>query len=166
MLVNGSLLNSTPLDGSGGGAPPVIAPNDSSVFSFVIESALVDTGAELGKNFLLTKTGEFDFTGGQLQMSRGAVAIAQSLSLRLQAVLLEWFLDTSIGIPMFEEILGVKNPDLVAIRAIYLETIQATPGVTSLLSFSMTLSSTRNLSINFAVGTDFGQLVVTGAQAI
>jgi hypothetical protein len=125
-------------------------------------TARQQSGLTVAKNFLLTSAGELDFSGGRLNMAYGAEAVAQSLSLRLQAVEGDWFLDTTLGLPLFTEIIGAKNPDLVAIRALYREVILGTPGILELLAFTMAVDTSRALTLAFSTSTDFGELVATG----
>jgi hypothetical protein len=63
-------------------------------------------------------------TNGDLLISLGklipetdpVVSAAIKLKHRLRLVLGEWFLDTRVGVPYFDAVYGVKNPDLELIR--------------------------------------------------
>lgn len=90
------------------------------------------------------------------------VAIAQDIVQRLKTFFGEWFLDNSIGVPYFQQIL-VKNPDFGKIDALLQDTILATPGVIQLNSFQSTLSATlRQLQVTFSAQTTQGQVDYTG----
>jgi hypothetical protein len=85
-------------------------------------------------------------------------ALAQHLRVRLWFFFSEWFLDTSVGIRYFEDVL-LKNPDIPRIETLFKKEILETPGVNRLLEFSLTYGADeRALSIEFKVDTDFGPL--------
>lgn len=82
--------------------------------------------------------------------------IVQKLKIKLQFFLGEWFLDTSIGIPFFEEIL-IKNPNLPDIENLLKAAIIEVDGVNEILEFESNFSkSTRSLDTTFKVNTDYG----------
>lgn len=111
-------------------------------------------------------TGDLDLTNDELSIVDGVDAIAQHLKLRFQFAKGEWFLDQRIGVPYFESIL-LKNPDLVAVRAIFRQVITETPGIDSILDFDMTIgTSTRTLSLTFTVLTDTGEELVFDQEFI
>jgi len=79
----------------------------------------------------------------------------------------EWFLDPTAGVPWYQSILGVKNSD-ANVSAILQRVITTTPGVQSLLSFSLNRSG-RTISPKFAcqladgttlTSADFGPMVI------
>lgn len=94
--------------------------------------------------------GDIDISSGDMVYLTGNEAIAQHVLVRLRFFSGEWFLDTRIGIPYFQQIL-VKNPDDAAVRAIFIEAIVTTPGIDSLDSFEMDYDGpTRALRVTFA----------------
>jgi hypothetical protein len=103
---------------------------------------------------------DIDLSSIGLELVDGTDAIAQHLLIRLRFVQGEYFLDTRRGIPYFEDIL-IKNPDLLAIRAIFREAIRETPGVISITRFDMFVNTaTRRLR------TDFTVLVTTQTEPL
>ncbi len=87
------------------------------------------------RDLLLDDTNDLVIENGDFVFARGLDAIAQSCRIALQMFEGEWFLDQSVGIPYWQEILGFK-PDF-AIRA-------ATVAFTSeLLSVSGVIAVTR-----------------------
>lgn len=78
--------------------------------------------------------------------------IPQHIKQRLLTILGEWFLDLSIGLPWFDEILG-KHQDLSQVEALIKTCITETPGVSELVSFSVEGSETqeRTANIQFSV---------------
>lgn len=107
-------------------------------------------------------TGDLVVTDGDLVFVSGVDSILQDIRLALGFFLGEWFLDETEGIPYFQKILGVKNPDLLAIREIYRQRLLAVPGVLDVLSCVVTPAAARTLKINWKVSTDLGEL--TGVQ--
>lgn len=104
-------------------------------------------------------TGDLDLSGGQLHLTEGVEAIAQSIRARLLFFLGEWFLDPTAGIKYFGSVL-VKNPQIPVIQSIFRAEILKTPGVASLESLVLTYNSTaRSLSVAFRVIDDTGELI-------
>lgn len=85
-------------------------------------------------------------------------AIEQHLRQRLQFFRGEYKHDLSRGIPYHDEFFK-KNPNPIVMDYILKDVILTTPGIVELLSFTMDLdNSTRLLSIDFKVDTDYGTL--------
>ena len=92
---------------------------------------------------------DIDITSGDMVLIDGNEAITQHVLIRLRFFAEEWFLDSRVGMPYFQQIL-IKNPDTKAIRAIFIQAITTTPGIDSLDSFDMDFDGpTRRLSIDF-----------------
>lgn len=91
---------------------------------------------------------------GQLELVRAQEEIAQHVSQRLRTFFSEWFLDTSLGIPYFDEVFE-KGQDLEKIDALFIAAILETPGVVRLLDFSLDVpdAGERRLSISFKAQT-------------
>lgn len=82
--------------------------------------------------------------------------LRQSLSIRLQFVLNEWFLDSAVGIPYFQEIFD-KRTGLKRIEDIIKAEINKTPGIVEILEFRSAVNNvTRLLTINFKASTIYG----------
>lgn len=108
-------------------------------------------------DILLDAFGDLDLSTGDLQLVTGVDAIVQDLRSALRFVRGEWFLDQRIGVPYFKRedfettILGVKNPNLAAIRGLYSRTILAVPGVLRLDSLAVLFDrAVRTLTVNFS----------------
>jgi hypothetical protein len=103
---------------------------------------------------------------GDLIIVDGIDAIRQHLKIRLQFFRGEWFLDTRLGIPYFEEVLR-KAPDLNVVQSLLRETITTTPGVIRLTEFTLDYEGvTRALSLDFRALTTEGPLRFTEAFVI
>jgi len=104
-------------------------------------------------------TGDLQILNGDLSLTSGIDGIAQNIRIRLNFFLGEWFLDTSQGMPYFQNVL-VKQPNSQAIRAIFRKAILTTPGVLSVTNLELDLdNSLRKLSVSFQAETTDGTLV-------
>lgn len=108
-------------------------------------------------------TGDLMVTAGELTLT-GAPnattvdAVEQKLRIRLSLLLGEYLLDTSVGIPYTQTILGVKGNQAIA-EGIFRQAITTCPGVASLLSFSLTVGANRQASLSFSVKAITGDVV-------
>jgi len=101
-------------------------------------------------------TNDLEFTNFDLSFVEEVDYVVQKLKIRLQFFLGEWFLDTSVGTPYFQEIF-IKNPDVAAIESIFRAIILETNEVNELLSFVSDYdNSLRKFSLVFSVNTTFG----------
>lgn len=99
-------------------------------------------------------TGELAIENNSFVLVEGPEEIEQLLTQRLNTFLGEWFLDKSIGIPYFQEILK-KNPNPSDIEAIFVDKITKTTGLKELNSLEILIdSSIREMRINFNAKID------------
>jgi len=108
----------------------------------------------------LDTTGDLALTAelDDLVLVDGADAIAQDVSTRLKAFQGEWFLDTRVGMPYFQKILGQK-PRLSVLQSIFRDAVLSTPGVNSINDLVLDyVGETRVLSISFRCDTVEGPL--------
>lgn len=89
---------------------------------------------------------------GNAPLYRG---LDQRIDCVLRTFLGEWWLDQTIGVPYFEELLK-KNPDLAVVRQAFAAVILSVPGVKKILKLETKFSrSTRTFRVDFEVkGTD------------
>jgi len=86
----------------------------------------------------------------------GLDAIEQNIGQRLKTFLGEYFLDTRIGIPYFQEIFKKKYDPIIVDTAFKRELIN-TNGVLELLEFSLTINNTiRQLNLSTRILTSSG----------
>lgn len=85
-------------------------------------------------------------------------ALAQAISIRLKTLSGEWFIDSSIGIPYFSEILGQKRSALF-IRQTILPHIEAISGVKEVTNFQVEEKADRKVSITFTAVLNDGSLI-------
>lgn len=123
--------------GSGSGSGSSDAPGSSDNASLELEIAELALDPVTGDLLIPVK------------IIRGAEAVAQRVRVRFQFFLGEWFLDTRLGVPYYEQIL-VKNPDTLLIGFIFKRVLLTTPGVKSVSTFNATLDRlTRTLFVDF-----------------
>lgn len=101
---------------------------------------------------------DLDLVAGQLVIVEGQEEIKQHLEQRLRTFLNEWFLDLSIGLPYFEEVLK-KQVNTNAIDSIFIDEIVQCPGVIRLLDFNLDLDKeTRQLNVTGEIETIEGSV--------
>lgn len=99
-----------------------------------------------------------DYTFGQSQANfliNSPAAVAQSVTTRLKLWLGEWFLDTTVGTPWLQQVLGKNTQSLydTAIRTVVLQTV----GVLSIEEYTSTLDSqNRSLAVSMTINTIYG----------
>jgi hypothetical protein len=86
-------------------------------------------------------------------------AVAQIIAQRLKLFQGEWFANTSLGVPWFQNILG-QSTTTQAVSLIIREQILAVPYVTGITQFNCTYSATRSFSFSATVSTLFGDVSV------
>ncbi len=109
-------------------------------------------------------THDMAYSGYDCSIVSGLDQVRQNVKIRLLLIRGEWFLNSQLGLPLFEQIL-VKNPDLSAIDVMIKATILETPKVREILSYSSSLNrGTRKLSISFTALTDYGEVTLTNME--
>ncbi|WMD20911.1 hypothetical protein RAS12_00640 [Achromobacter seleniivolatilans] len=95
---------------------------------------------------------------GRTTFVDGADRIAQQIKVTLLAFMGEWFLDTTFGVPYFDDIL-VKSPDRASIEAILRARIRAVPGVERVRRLDLEIErQLRVLRVSFDADTTAGRL--------
>lgn len=93
-----------------------------------------------------------------LNMASGIDHTAMKIRQRLRTFQGEWWLNPSLGIPYYKNILGQVSPDLEVIRGIFINSISAVPGVASVTSLSLSFdNSTRTIAVTFSAIHDSGE---------
>jgi hypothetical protein len=86
--------------------------------------------------------------------------VAQSIYTTLRMFQGEWFLDTTLGTPWFQSILGVKTP-IGIVQQILKNIIVTRPGVQSLNSFSLTPTGGRSYTLSFTASLVNGKVLAS-----
>lgn len=104
-------------------------------------------------------TKDLEIVDGDVPLITGQQAVQQFLNSRLKMFLGEWFLDETKGIPYLDKIL-VKNPNPIAVDAIFKTEILNSPGVMELLSYKSEINFTlRKAKISFVARSQDGGLI-------
>jgi len=97
----------------------------------------------------LDEDGDILIEDDDLVLVEGVDAIAQDVEVRLTFFQSEWFLDTRLGVPWFQKILGQK-PRLDVVKSIIRKAIMTTPGMQGISDFVAEYDGrTRLLSVSF-----------------
>lgn len=97
----------------------------------------------------LNDSGDIDLVNNAMYLNSGGEAIRQHLQTHLGTFQGEWFLDTSVGIPWYQDIL-VKNPHFSLVQQIIKDAIFDTPGVIELRSLSIDFNKElREATVDF-----------------
>lgn len=90
-------------------------------------------------------------------------AVAQHIKQRLLTLLGEWFLDQSVGLPLFDNILG-KHRNMDIVEALYRDCIMGTPMVKTLTHFELTVpdGNSRTSRLDFTVSLSDGSALTVG----
>ena len=102
---------------------------------------------------------DLDLSNYGLQLVSDLDYIQQKLAITLRLFRNEWFLNIDAGIDYYTDILK-KDIDGARIEAVLKSAILAVPGVLALTSFDMNLSTSRQLTVDFSVSTDLGELTI------
>jgi hypothetical protein len=98
----------------------------------------------------MTQVMTADPTTGILAFADSKDYVLQKIKSRLKFMLGEWFYDTTLGVPWFEQVL-IKNPNLQLIQHLISNVIAAVPGITSVTTVEIAFEpSTRTLAIAYA----------------
>ena len=107
---------------------------------------------------------DLDVTNNEVTLTDGQGAIAQHMQARFRTFLGEWFLDETIGVPYYQEIL-VKQPNFPLVQSVLKATATETVGITELTKFEFDFTGVdRELQLEIAAMSeegpiDFSQIV-------
>ena len=77
----------------------------------------------------------------------------------------EWFLDVTQGVPYIGTVLGVKNPNVAAIRAMFRSIILQAPGIVAVQELRVDYDPrARTLAYSFVAVDNTGAIVKGGNQ--
>ena len=96
--------------------------------------------------------------GNSIATVKDGEEVVQQVRSRLLFYLEEWFLDTTVGLPYFQEFFK-KPADLAGIESRIKAEIIQTDGILNLLSFEYNFDrGTRKLTVNFEAETIYGDV--------
>jgi len=109
-------------------------------------------------------TGDLLIVNNSLSLTTGLEAIRQHMQCRFRLFLGEWFLDESLGVPYYQDIL-VKKPSFNVVQEVLKNTALETVGVIELTQFNFEYdANAREANLDFRCLTeegfiDFSQIV-------
>ena len=103
-------------------------------------------------------TNDISIKGGKIALANGNAETVQRVKMRLQWLVGEWFLDTTKGLPWFQEILGDKNTNnaVMLIR----DQITSTSGVDRVSTINVRFDAQKRELAIYAVAVIGGQSTV------
>ena len=110
--------------------------------------------------------GDLEIVNNSLVLTTGLDAIKQHITVKFRLFLGEWFLDTGVGVPWYEEIL-VKRASFAVVQERLKAVILETSGILELIEFQFDFNAvTRHATLKFRARTvegniNFSQLVET-----
>lgn len=91
--------------------------------------------------------GDLKITNNSLTLTTGLEAIRQHLQVRFQMFFGEWFLDTEVGVPWFQDVLQ-KQSSFTVVSEILKGVALDTPGILQLLKFNFDyVAATREITL-------------------
>lgn len=113
----------------------------------------------------LDENGDYSFGNNSLDYIKDNDAVVQAIKTKLYLFYGEWWEDISLGLPMFQSILGqVSNENLRrTVILLSAEQIQSVEGVSSVDSIVVAISA-RKLTLSIDVTTEYGSSVSTEVE--
>lgn len=75
----------------------------------------------------------------------------------------EYFLDTRLGVPFIQAVLGVKTPSLRVVKQLFTNVILSVPWISSVNGITLQLSKARRLAFAFSAQTQSGATITGGS---
>jgi len=102
-------------------------------------------------------TDDIEVIDNDVSLTSGLESKRQHLMIRISTFLGEWFLDTSLGVPYYRDIL-LKNPNFLSVSAAFKTVILDTPGILELLEFELEFVASRVLNFDFKCLSEDGEI--------
>ncbi len=116
-------------------------------------------------NFGLNADGDLNIVNNNWFLITGKDEIMQIVRANLEAVAGEWFLDLSLGLPWFDQILEKQNSG-TNLDVIFIDALKTSEGVISVINFRSSLDRVaRSLFIETSFATLDGILEFSGSIA-
>jgi len=107
----------------------------------------------------LDDNNDIDLVNNNFVLISGVNALRDRLATNLRTFQGEWYLDTTLGIPFFEQVFK-KAVNVGALYTIFSGAIRRTAGVSAINSLQFDQdNATRNLDITFSVTADDGTIL-------
>ena len=107
----------------------------------------------------LNKSHDLFVTNQDLTLTTVDIEVIQDLSIRLQFILNEWFLDNSVGVP-YPQIIFEQNTNIATVYSIFRNEIKNTDNVKEIKSLILIPEPSKKiLLVNFEVIQDNGSTI-------
>lgn len=109
----------------------------------------------------LDQNGDYVFGNNNQDYIDGVDAIAQAIRTKILLFYGEWWENIGVGIPMFQSIIGERNPEALkqSVSLLVTERVLETPGVLSIENVEITREG-RALDMTITVNTNDGPVTV------
>lgn len=109
------------------------------------------------RDFKLDADGDLAVEAGDLVLLSDLEALKQSVQIRLQFFLGEWYLNQAVGIPYYQSVL-VKNPNPAVLDSTFRQALLDTPGILDVSSLVIEVdAATRTGTVTFRASSDLGE---------
>lgn len=110
-------------------------------------------------DFKQDSTGDISFSSQGFSLVDGVSQIAQNVAIRLRTFLGEYYLNTDVGLPYYEDIF-VKPANEIRVDSLFKNEILETTGILELVSYKSSFDDiTRAYSIAFSARTVTGETI-------
>lgn len=117
------------------------------------------------RDFKATADNEWSVSNGDFESVADEEACLQGIKIRCGMFLRECWLDPGIGID-YTEVVLVKNPDPLLIRAVFTAEISSVPDVTNVVGAQLIDDGDRNASLVYAVDTEYSTEPLSGQLGV
>ena len=124
--------------------PPIASPTDPAALAAAATASIA---------LKALRDWKFDFLANDVVTPRllvtGADAIMQRIAFRWRFFFGEWFADQRLGMPWFQRVLGVRDPDPRVARDMLVRATVQVPGVASVQNMNVVFNRvTRRMSVD------------------
>jgi len=114
----------------------------------------------------LDDNGDYRFGQGSQTFLTNSDAVSQAIQTTLGLYESEWWEDTSLGLPLWQQILGAPGSKTSAITSILTQKIESVTGVSGISNVSSNFdASTRSYSFTAQVTTEYGTTTTVSTTA-
>lgn len=111
------------------------------------------------RDVLLNDNGDRVLVAGDYGLASGSQAVKQGITGNVLLYLAEYWLDMSLGVDYFGQVL-IRNPSAIVVKSVIGRAIASTPDVTQVVAAALVEvdSSTRGWAITYSAVTNAGNI--------
>lgn len=111
-------------------------------------------------DILLDSEGDIQITGGKIKLIESTAELTkQRLLIKMRTFYQEWYLNTLVGVPYFQEILKRGSNRKTIADTVFKNIILQDEGVSKLNSFTSSVSPEGGYSLSFSASTPDGEII-------